>query len=219
VPTASGGEIRNEVSVDFTKIEMKHSRSDTVHGAIYSFEGRKVVKIGFPIVQYILIDSFSTLIYNPGERAGVQIRRKNITFLPFFQTFIGFFQGDKAFPLMHLRISASTINKDTLRTRWVPEDKSSRFHGFFEMVYCNDVPISVGTYDKKEKLLSQMLFSCDTIIAHHHVPLRIKTVTINNADTMLEDVTFHGVKIRDTVPGDVRDFKMPADVPVRVVEW
>jgi hypothetical protein len=211
--------VNSTLRVDFTKIESRNRNIDTVKGSIYSFENRIVVSISSPITQIMIIDSFTTLIYNPGEHSGVQIRRKAPSFLPFFQTFIGFFKGDQAIPAMYFRIAQSSKKGDTLFTSWVPADKKSGFKGRLETAYWKDRPVRTSSIDNKGRLLSRMLFSRDTLVNNKHVPLQIVTLTVQGSDTLQEKVTFGNLLINDPVPDSIRRFIVPSDVSIKVLEW
>jgi hypothetical protein len=207
------------LQVSFTKIETRVSSIDTVKGTIYSFDGRMVIAIVYPITQFMLIDSLTTLIYNKEERVAVQIQRKSRSILPFFHTFIGFFSGEQAIPVMYFKIDQSFKKGDTLITCWVAKDKKSGFKGKIETAYWKDRPISTSSIDKKGRVLSRMVFSNDTMVSGKHVPLRIVTRTMQGADTLCEDVSFSNLQIGTPVPDSIRKITIPSDIPVKVLEW
>jgi hypothetical protein len=207
------------VIVDFSKIKTKEDRSDTVRGTIFYFGDRLTVKIHQPRVQYMIYDSLRTTIYNPDEHAGVEFHRKNKQFLPFFQTFIGFFLDNSIDPQVKFRIDESMRRGDTLVTRWVSDDRNFLFSGSVEMVYYKDIPIRTVTYDKKKRAVSLMSFSRDTLIDNRHVPLRIVTRTNAKPFTLCEDVSFCNVVTGKAVPREIRDYAIPSDVTLKVIEW
>ena len=205
--------------VDFAKILNRNNIHDTVTGTIYSFDNRMVISITHPITQFMLIDSLTTLIYNKEERAVVQIKRKSRSILPFFHTFIGFFRGEQAIPVMYFKIDQSSQKGDTLITCWVAKDKKNGFKGKIETAYWKDRPVSTSSIDKKGRVLSRMVFSNDTMVTGKHVPFRIVTHTMQGADTLCEDVLFSNLQIGTPVPDSIRNIAIPPDVPVKVLEW
>jgi hypothetical protein len=207
------------LQVSFTKIESRVSSTDTVKGTIHSFDDRMVISIVYPIIQFMLIDSLTTFIYNKEERAAVQIQRKNRSILPFFHTFIGFFGGEQAIPVMHFKIDQSFKKGDTLITCWMARDKKTGFKGKIETAYWKDRPVSTSSIDKKGRVLSRMEFSSDTMVNGKHVPLRIVTRTIQGSDTLCEDVSFGNLLIGTPVPDSIRKITIPPGIPVKVLEW
>jgi hypothetical protein len=209
----------SSLQVSFTKIESRISSIDTVTGTIHSFDGRMVIAIVYPITQFMLIDSLTTLIYNKEERAVVQIKRKSRSILPFFHTFIGFFRGAQAIPAMYFKIDQSSQKGDTLITCWVAKDKKNGFKGKIETAYWKDRPVSTSSIDKKGRVLSRMVFSNDTMVTGKHVPFHIVTYTMQGADTLCEDVSFSNLQIGTPVPDSIRKITIPPDIPVKMLEW
>jgi hypothetical protein len=207
------------LSVDFTKILNRNNIHDTVTGTIYSFDNRMVISITHPINQYMLIDSLTTFIYNIDERSATQLQRKNPTFLPFFQTFAGFFGGDQAKPVTFFKIDNSRKTGDSLITTWVPKDKKTGFNGRIEMVYWNDRPLRTRSIDKKGRVLLRMEFSNDSLVRGRHVPFKILTRTVSGTDTLREEVAFRNLYLGMPPPDSIKTLRIPHDVPVKVLEW
>lgn len=207
------------IQVSFTKIESRVSSIDTVKGTIHSFDNRMVIVAAYPITQFMFIDSLTTLIYNKEERTAVQIRRKSRSILPFFHTFIGFLSGEQGIPVIQCKINQSSKRGDTLITNWVARDKKTGFKGKIETAYWKDRPLSTSFIDKKGRMLSQMVFSNNTMVNGRNVPLRIVTKTLQGADTLHEDVSFSSLLIGMPVPDSIKKIAIPPDIPIKVLEW
>lgn len=205
--------------VSFTKIESRASAADTVIGTVHSFDGRMVIAVTSPIIQYMLIDSAKTLIYNKDERTAIQLQQKGRLFLPFFHTFIGFFGGDQAIPVMDFKIRGSRKSGDTLVTTWAPKDKKTGFKGRIETVYWKDRPVQTRSLDNRGRELSRMEFSNDSLVNGRHVPFGIVTFTPNGAGMQREEVTFRDLAIGEPVPDSIKTMTIPAGIPVTVLEW
>jgi hypothetical protein len=220
IPFAVSGESDDVIKVEFTKVKAEKGRSDSVEGTIYSFERRLMIKIDCPIAQHMVVDSLSTLIYNPSEQACVQICRKSGAFLPVFSTFFGFFSaGGRIVPEVQFKISGTVKRGDSLYTQWAPDPRKTSFRGRIETAYYQDKPVSISTFDGKSRLLSLMLFSQDTLIKGAHIPLAITTCDIQKRDTVRERVSFRNLSIGGTIPESVRCFRVPPEVPCKVIEW
>lgn len=193
--------------------------NDTVLGALYYTGGHMVIVVRLPIKQYMVIDSLQTIIYNPSEHTGIRITRKTSAFLPFFNTFIGFFKGEQFVPQVNFKIKTSAKKNDSLFTEWVPDAGKTDFRGKFETVFYRDKPVRATTSDKKGNLLYQMSFGHDTLIDGAHIPLEISTRTPTPSGSIQEDVEFRNVSINKPIPSEVTNFKIPPDVPIKVLEW
>jgi hypothetical protein len=213
------GENENVLRVDFSKINAGGRRSDTVVGTFYSINGRMVIKVSSPITQFMLVDSLCTLIYNPLEQTGVQIRRKNRAFLPCFHAFMGFFSRVTAVPGLNFHIKGTQKRNDSLYTQWVPDDRKSSFNGRIETVHYKDTPVRTSTYDGKSRLMYEMLYSHDTLIDGHHIPMHIATVEVWKNNTVREDVFFSKLAVGKTIPSEILHFKIPSEIPIKVIEW
>lgn len=220
--SVGGGEVKRTLTADFTKCTKTKSGMsgvESVKGNLYGFENRMVIKVTSPIIQYLIIDSGTTVIYNSGERSAFRLLSTNPAVFPFFATFIGFFKGDQMVPQVNFRIHSSVKRGDSLYTLWVPGGDKNTFRGEFETVYCNDNPVRVTTSDKKGKLLYQMTFGHDSLIDGARVPLRISTLTPVRSDSLLEEVEFSRVSVNKPIPDDITHFKIPPDVPIKVLKW
>jgi hypothetical protein len=217
--SAGGGEFNKTLSADFTKTKSGGSGVERVAGNLFWLGDRMVVTITSPIRQFFLIDSESTLIYNSGERSAVKLHSKNPAVLPLFTTFIGFFKGEQMVPRAKFRIKSSVKRGDSLYTQWVPEGDDVFFKGNFVTVYCVDEPVRAATYDNKGNLLYRMTFGHDTLIDGTRVPLRISTLTPVCSDSTLEEVDFRNVSVNKPVPAGIVNFKIPPEVPIKVLEW
>ena len=215
---AEGGQAHGTLNVDFTKVKSSKSGYDTINGNLHWFENRMVIKVTAPIVQFMSIDSLQTIIYNPMEQKGIRINRKTAAFLPFFNTFIGFFKGEQVVPQANFTIRASVKKNDSLYTEWGPDGNAASFRGKFETVFYRDKPIRATTYDKKGNLLYRMSFGHDTLIDGAHIPLRISTQTQVPSGSMFEDVEFRNISINQPIPSEITNFKIPAGVPIKVLE-
>lgn len=215
----SGDGLLKTVNADFVKVEHQHINNDTVRGALYYTGGHMVILVRFPIEQYMVIDSLQTLIYNQSERTGIRIIGKTRAFLPFFNTFIGFFKGDQVAPQVNFKIKTSVRENDTLYTEWRPDGGKTSFTGKFETVFYNDRPVRATTCDKKGAILYQMSFGHDTVIGGAHVPLRISTRTPARIGSILEEVEFRNISVNKPVPDEIANFKIPDGVQVKVIEW
>jgi hypothetical protein len=216
---ARGGEVAKFLTADFTKIKKSESTGDTVKGSAHWFENRLVIKVTAPIAQYMVIDSLQTIIYNPSENTGIRMIRKTRDFLPFFNTFSGFFKGEQVAPQVNFKIKTSVRKNDSLYTEWVPDGGKTSFRGKFEAVFYNDKPVRATTYDKKGALLYQMSFGHDTLINGTHVPLRIRARTPARSGSILEDVEFSNVSVNKPIPGEIAKFKIPPEASIKVMEW
>jgi hypothetical protein len=207
------------LSVDFTKILNRDRGHDTVTGKIHSFENRMVISVTHPINQYMFIDSLSTFIYNIEERSAIQLQRKSRSFLPFFQTYVGFFGDGQAIPVMFFKIDKSRKSGDSLVMTWVPKDKKTGFNGRIETVHWKDRPLSTCSIDKKGRILTRMEFSNDSLLNGRHVPFRMLTYTISGTDTLREEVLFRNLHIGMPPPDSIKIMRIPSDVSVKVLQW
>ncbi|MBN2189165.1 MAG: hypothetical protein JW699_06910 [Chitinispirillaceae bacterium] len=220
IPLTVSGESDEIIQVEFAKIKVEKGRSDSVEGTIYSFESRLLIKIDRPIDQRMVVDSLSTLIYNPSEQACVQIRRKSRAFLPVFSSFFDFLNAaGRIVPEQHFTIKGTVKRGDSLYTHWAPDHKRTSFRGRIETVYYRDKPVSVSTFDGKSRVLSLMLFSRDTLIKGFHLPMEITTCEIQKRDTVREKVSFRNLSMGGALPDSIRCFRIPPEVPCEVIEW
>jgi hypothetical protein len=217
-PTVSGGQV-GSIAVDFIKTSGYNTITDTAQGTIYNFDGRLIIKVISPLSQYMIIDSLETIVYYPNERKVLIIRRTVRSFIPLFQTFVGFFRNDNPIPVLNFRISESQRKGDSLITRWTPRDKKVKFSGNLEMIYWRDMPVSTTSYDRKGRIVAQMLYSQDTTINGRHVPLHISSRLIQGKDALIETMSFRSLALDADIPPEVRGFKVPDDINPEVVQW
>lgn len=217
--SVAGAAPNRSLSVDFIRTKALKNNTETVTGTLYQSGDRIIINVTAPVAQFVVIDSASTLIYNPGERSAIQFHRRNTVVMPLFQTFLGFLQNDQIAPPPGFIMGTSERQGDSLRIRWVPEPRKTSLHGRFETIYCKDKPVRAGMYDKRGNLIYSQRFSRDLLVHGHHVPLLISSQTLQDSDTLNETVLFSNFAAEEVVPDEILRFKIPADVPIKDIEW
>ncbi|MBN1981109.1 MAG: hypothetical protein JW795_06235 [Chitinivibrionales bacterium] len=206
------------IKADFLKIA-DGSTNDTVQGTVYSLKSKLFVKIILPISQLMIIDSLSTLLYYPGDRKAITIRRKTQPLLPLFQTFISMLGGGRLEPHADYTIVASARRNDSLLTTWNYVDKNKKIKGRLEMIFVDNRPASVTAYDHRSKKVSSVLYGLDTLVAGRHVPRHIVTLDFRGAKTAREEAFFSNLGIDEPIPDEISNFKLPADVSAQEIQW
>lgn len=217
--TPAMGTAFNSCSVDFVKIARSGSALDTVKGSIFAAKLQIMVKVHSPRIQFMKIDSNSMLIYNPDERTALQMPRNNPVSLPFFQVLMTFLEGN-TFPFQITCKAGAAVKKgDSLFIDWIPDGKKASFPGRFKTVYFQDRPAKIEAFEKKGKLLYRMEFSNDTLILGKNIPLQVITKSFQGRDTVYESVKFKNIAVDKPFPDEILNFKLPAEVPIKVIEW
>jgi len=208
------------LSADFIKTKNTGSAVDTIKGTLFHLNNRIIIKVTKPILQFMVIDSTTTLIYNVNEQAAFEMRSRSPAVLPFFQLFIGLFQNNRITLPPEFRMETSTVKNDTLFTSWVPNPKIRRFQGRFETAYYKDRPVIARINDKKGTILSEIRFSHDTLISGRPVPLRMHSTMIQpGGGTLYENIEFCRLAADKNIPAEISGFKIPSHIPVKVLEW
>jgi hypothetical protein len=178
-----------------------------------------VIKVTAPIAQFMIIDSSSTLIYNCGERSAIQFRSNSSAAMPLFQVFFKLYQGNQLLPPSPFKQGTTQKSGDTLHSTWILETKKKTSPVRFESVYYKDEPVMEGLYDAKGMCISLLQFSKDTLINGRHVPLRISSSVPQGSLMLIETVSICHLLTNANVPEEILHFKLPPEIPVKVIEW
>jgi hypothetical protein len=207
---------------DFSKIShslSKPSIFDTIRGVLYSNYSKMFIKVTHPVLQLMIIDSTSSLIYYPEEKSALLLKRSNRPFMPFFQMFINFIRNEQPAPDIHFSLEESIKKDDTLYTFWIPSENRIKHKLRVTMAYCSDRPLSTSTFDKNGHLIGRMRYLSDTLLGGNHVPKRIMMETAQNTDVRYDDVVFSDILFGGPFSPELLNFHIPVGVPVKEMEW
>lgn len=209
---SKGSDRMRTLKVDFFRIQVSVTGTDTVQGTIYYWHPNKIfIDISFPLRQIIKVNSNEFLVYYPKTKEAVSIETNVSNSLPFFYSFLGAVRKDfdlenQGFSLLRVK----TI-KDTIISTW-ELSPSRKEITYFAIIKELGGRVSEARLEQENgKLVSEATFSKYLNFNEIEYPTEIITFT-HSSMNMFEMVRFSNLLVEIPFPDSINNFSLPPDV-------
>lgn len=208
------------LQVTFERCTKVENKKETIKGNIY-YQGlnRVVLKVTEPVLQWMILEGNTMLIYYPNERKAFRFISKNPFSLPFFQAFIGVLRGDFGLSEAGFKLARKEVRKDTLLTLWEPPKQAKRILGTTIVGLVENRLAFAEVQDAKGERLIRTTYSNHFQYGVSFLPLEIISVRYQKRDSIIEKVIYAVPQFNVTLPQEVTNFKIPEDIKIKGVEW
>jgi hypothetical protein len=212
------------LSVSFTRKTVSAAGEELVRGSIY-FEAPEhvVITVDSPVVQWNIFRGTDLLIYYPLERRAFRFISRNRLMIPFAQSFIGLVREDFGLSDAGFLLQEHRKKADVLITVWTPPRSLRLYIGeawigmqkYREKVH----PLFLEFYDPKGNLLTRITYLDYREDLEPSFPGRILILQRDEEGEVREEIRYSDHLINGTLPAEVMEFRLPADVFVEELKW
>lgn len=196
-----------------------HSK-ELVKGAMYFQAPEKVVlTVSEPVNQVMVVTPNAMTIYYPDEKKGFHITSKNPIPPPFIQGILAALKEDYGLVELGFELAEHGVKGDTLFTTWTPRKKHKKFLGRFVLGRVGDKVVYAEVKTPDEKYSAKSFYRNHVSFEGKHIPLEIFSITNDESGAKVEHVTYREVQFNTALPDSLINFRVPAGVPVKEVEW
>ncbi|MDP8207508.1 MAG: hypothetical protein P9L92_12645 [Candidatus Electryonea clarkiae] len=211
----------NTLTIDFVRNVKHHDVSESQSGTIFfEYPDKMLVKTKMPILQWMIFESNSLLIYYPDEQKIIKINTKNPTTLPFFQAFQAVSKSDFGLSEVGFSLQNSGIKNDTLEMTWIPPSELKKHISLVTIKLAADKIVSSVTRDTRGRNISDTRYSDHVNHGGQYFPLTIITkIYESNKISYSEEIKFSNPVFNSELPDDIINFELPADIIPHEIEW
>ncbi len=218
--SSASSQIIKSVSVDFTRVVTKEASEEVVKGNIYYQPSKGIVlKINEPIQQWMVLEQNTMLIYYQNERKAFRFKSENPFSLPFFQAFLGVDKDGFGLSEAGFKLFRNEMKGDTLFTYWKPPEQANKTLGNTIMGLEKDKLVLVEVQDTKGGELAKTTFSNHFQYGATFFPLEVVSIKYQENSSIVEKIVYANLQFNVTFPEEVVNFKIPADIEIREIEW
>jgi len=209
------------ISVEFTREYSESNTKEIIKGKIYyRAPSKTVIKIENPIVQWMILEGKEMIIYYPDDKKAFRIISTwNPFSMPFFQAFVGVVKEDYGLTELGYTLANYETNDNSLISHWNPPKNLSKFLGEFILEFKDNKIIRVELRNAKGKTLSKSLYKNHILYGATYFPLEIFTIKYLKSGSTFERIVYRNPQFNSSLPQEVIDFKIPADIKVKEVKW
>lgn len=209
------------ISVEFTREYSEDKTKEIIKGKIYyRAPSKTVIKVENPIYQWMILEDKEMIIYYPDDKKAFRIINSwNPFSMPFFQAFIGVVKEDYGLTELGYTLANYETNDNSLISHWNPPKNLSKFLGEFILEFKDNKIIRAELRNAKGKTLSKSLYKNHILYGATYFPLEISIIKYLKSGSTFEKIIYRNPQFNSSLPLEVVDFKIPADVKVKKVKW
>lgn len=209
------------VSVKFNREYKDKNKIEITKGDIYyeSMFKKVVIKVDYPINQWMILKGNETIIYYPNELKAFRIISQNPVSIPFFQAFIQVIKEDYGLSDFGYTFTSFTKEKNILVSYWHPPNYLSKFLGKFTLKFEDNKIIYVEIENANGEVLSEAYFKNHVLYGATYFPLEITIVKNARINSIVEKIIYKNPQFNSPIPQEVNSFKIPDGVKVKELRW
>jgi outer membrane lipoprotein-sorting protein len=215
------GEIFKTFVAEFIREYSTQSKQETLKGKLFyeADSGKLLIEVDTPIHQWMILQGNETLIYYPETMLAFRIRSKAEAVMPFFKVILGCLKEDFGLSQQGYALAHYEKKGNVLLSTWSPPPQLSKLIGKAVLEYQANKIMRIEYQTPDGKLLSQAIFHQHVFFSGSYFPLEVSISYKTNQDSRAEKVVYVHPQFNAPLPGDVREFKIPAGAKVKDIEW
>lgn len=111
------------------------------------------------------------------------------------------------------------VKEDTLITYWQPSGRLSKTVENLKLVYVNNKMISSEVKKTDGAIVLKSSYEKHLDYGEYSFPMEINTTILMGIDTVFEKITYKNLHFNDSLPEEVKNFKIPKDIETREIKW
>lgn len=116
-------------------------------------------------------------------------------------------------------LSDHKVKEDTLITYWRPSRRLSKTIENLRLVYVNNKIISSEVKKIDGEFMLKSSFERHLDYGEYSFPMEISTTILMGEDTVFEKIMYKNLYFNDSLPEEVKNFKIPEDIETREIRW
>lgn len=216
----SYGSIIDNTTVGFTRSLKGKGTIETTEGTLYCKNSEDiVVSIHKPVKQWISFENNVIRIYYPEDSIAFKIISDYPSSFSFFNTFLSVAKEDFGLSDRGYTLSDHEIKEDTLITYWSPSGKLCKTVENLKLIYVNNRIISSEIKKMDGEFILKSSYEKHLDYGGCSFPMEINTMILMDGDTVFEKILYRNLKSGDSLPEEIKNFKIPEDIETREVRW
>lgn len=158
-------------------------------------------------------------IYYPEDSIAFKIISDLPASFSFFNTFMNVMKEDFGLSDRGYTLIDHKIKEDTLITYWRPSGRLSEALENLKLVYVNNKIISSELKKTDGALVLKSSYEKHLDYGGYSFPMEINTTMLMGGDTVSEKITYKNLHWGDSLPEEVKNFKIPEGIETREIKW
>ena len=206
---------------DLVRTSANGTKREVISGrlAFDASAARLVVEVLQPLHQWMRLEGTEVLVYYPVAREAFRIRSKTPATMPFFSVIWGSFKDDFDLPRLGYRMARYDKKGGTLTSVWLPPANLARYVGEATLQYDGGRLVRVEHKTAKGNLLTRSVFAGHVPFGGLSFPLEVSISYGSKTGVSEESVVYSNPRFNAPLDAAMKDFKIPPQIPVKVIDW
>ncbi|MCF7911335.1 MAG: hypothetical protein K9M99_02315 [Candidatus Cloacimonetes bacterium] len=192
---------------------------ESVSGKIYYDGDKTTIVISEPLLQWMIVEDNSMLIYYPDELKAIKLNTRNPVTLPFFKTFIGVINENLGLAELGYTIDRNEVVEDTLFLYWNPPQVLAKTFGQHILKLKDNKIVYSEQQNKKGKILSKTIYSDYMEVNNFTFPLQVESYVYEKKSVSVELITYSNPIFNGKLPEEIELFTLPDNIEVNEIDW
>lgn len=202
------------------KVEGPGGGNRTINGILYFRSPETLLfDIWHPQNQMMIFEGQRLTIYYPDEKRGFLFISRQKQVLTFSQTFLGLVKDDFGLSDAGFTIEAKTKKEGVLLTYWKPPKDMRKVFGRVVVGSKNGRPFYMEGMDSRGNLLFRVSYIDFIQKGSNLFPSKVVMERYDDDGKTVETVEYYNQEVNPDLPGEIRDFAVPADADIKKVQW
>ncbi len=202
------------------KVEGPGEETRTINGILYFRSPETLLfDIWHPHDQMMIFKGQQLTIYYPDEKRGFLFISRQKQVLTFSQTFLGLIKDDFGLSDAGFTIEGKTEKEGVLLTYWKPPKEMRKVFGRMVVGSKNGKPFYMEGRDSRGNLLFRVSYIDLVSKGSNLFPSKVVTERYGDDGRTVETVEYYSQRVNTELPGEIRDFTVPADADIKKVQW
>ncbi|UCG00078.1 MAG: hypothetical protein JSV89_11180 [Spirochaetaceae bacterium] len=212
------------LAIGFSRTTISADGEEQIQGILYFQAPEDVlIKVKSPVLQWTVFEGTDLLIYYPREGKAFRFISRNRLMIPFAQSFIGLVRDDFGLSDAGFILTENRKRADILITVWSAPRALRSYIGEAHIGTQKGIrevhPLYLEIYDPRGKMLTRVTYLDYLEDLEPSFPARILIQQKNGEKEIREEIRYFDHRINESLPREVTDFELPADVSVEELKW
>ncbi len=205
-------------SGSFVQVNVNNTIKDSIEGRFYmNPPSISYIHVDYPVNQILLNNKDTLIIYYPESNEAFKIVTENPVsevdasgnFLPIL--------NDEMFNKMGLILVKKDYEEGYFIKYYSPVKKTPI--KYLKLSFNRNLIYTMEVIDQKDNILRKSYFDCYNLVEDKNIPFYLKTITYTKKDSSVKIVKYIDIVKIDNVPDSIKNFEIPKNAEIKVVEW
>jgi outer membrane lipoprotein-sorting protein len=207
------------ISGHFELYRTSEIAEDSTTGDFYFLApDRMLIKVTFPLCQFLFIEKTVTSIYYPDDNRAFRLESEKPPLLPIVPGLLAALRSDNGIAEFGFKIKSQKMKADTIITQWFHPKLKNKV-GYYEIAEINRRLAWTNYEMPKNDIRLLTHFQDYHKIANINFPHEISSKLWNHDGFTYEQVVFSNIKPDAEISDEIQNFRIPDDVPIEYKKW